>query len=125
MILPIMKVRPHVRSGKVGFVGDIETLRTVCTPITSFDEALRTLAADMAETARNNNGIGIAAPQVGITQQLFVMADDPTAGTSTPNFLTVINPVIEEYDPATYIDQEGCLSIPNILAQVTRSIAIR
>ena len=50
-----------------------DVLREECTPITEFDDQLKKLVMDMAETMYANDGVGLAAPQVGVTKQLIVL----------------------------------------------------
>ena len=117
-------------------------LKTVSEPVTEFDDALRTLVDDMFETMYDANGIGLAAIQVGVPKRLLVIdlqPDDPDAppvecehdGTKHTHPATrneprvFVNPVI--LDPAdelaTY--QEGCLSVPDIYADVDRPMTCR
>ena len=66
----------------------------------------------MAKTMMENNGIGLAAPQVGMLKRIFVMGNDK-------KLFACINPeIIEGY--GEYIDQEGCLSFPNLWLKVKR-----
>ncbi|WP_324823709.1 peptide deformylase [Sinanaerobacter sp. ZZT-01] len=67
---------------------------------------------DMLETMRESNGIGIAAPQVGILKQMFIVEVDGT-------FIELINPQILEMD-GKQIDEEGCLSVPGVIGKVER-----
>lgn len=78
-------------------------LRKVCEPVVAFDYALTELAADMADTMIANNGIGIAANQVGRSIRLIVV--------STPLPLVIVNPVIKRAEDYQVI-AEGCLSVP-------------
>lgn len=80
-------------------------LKTPARPVTTFDAALRRLSEDMLETMYAAPGVGLAGPQVGVSQRLFVFDDGETG----PSF--VANP--ELIDPSgEVIEDEGCLSIP-------------
>lgn len=98
-------------------------LKKNCTPIESVDAALRRLADDMFETMYDAPGIGLAAPQVGVTERLFVM--DCAAREENAEPLALINPEItwSSDDLNTY--EEGCLSIPEMYEEVTRPAAVR
>lgn len=85
--------------------------------ITEFDERLRKTVDDMFETMYGANGVGLAAPQVGILKRLFVM--DCSAGREKPRKVALINPVIET-EEGEQVGDEGCLSFPGIFFQVAR-----
>lgn len=88
-------------------------LKEICQPVAKIDNKIRRLLDDMAETMYEANGVGLAAPQVGITSRIVVI--DVGDG-----LLELINPVIIERE-GTAIDTEGCLSIPDIFGEVERS----
>ena len=90
-------------------------LRTIATPIETVDEALTTLIDDMFETMYEAPGIGLAATQVNYHKQLLVL--DISEDKSQP--MVFINPKIVARD-GKQVYQEGCLSLPNIYADVTR-----
>ena len=98
-------------------------LQSVCAPVTAFDAALRALTDNMLATMYDAPGRGLAAPQVGVLQRLFVM--DATWKEGTPDPQVMVNPQIVEYADTTETAEEGCLSIPDTPCQVTRPIAIR
>ena len=81
-----------------------EVLRKVCKPVTQFDEKLGILLDDMYDTMIKNDGVGLAAPQVGVLRRLFVM--DVGDGV-----IEAVNPQIVE-KKGTQEDVEGCLSCP-------------
>ncbi len=93
-------------------------LKKLCDPVTQITADLRKLAADMLETMYDAPGIGLAAPQVGVTKRLLVM--DCMKLPDAPRPLVLINPAITwaSADLATY--EEGCLSIPDQYAEVQR-----
>lgn len=80
------------------------------------DAKLRRLLDDMAETMYKENGIGLAAPQVGHSLRMIVVDVEE-------NLLEMVNPVIIARS-GSEIDSEGCLSVPNIFGEVERSAAI-
>ena len=88
-------------------------LKEICQPVAKIDNKIRRLLDDMAETMYEANGVGLAAPQVGITSRIVVI--DVGDG-----LLELINPVIVEREGTT-IDTEGCVSIPDIFGEVERS----
>jgi len=90
-------------------------LRTVATPVESVDDALRALIDDMFETMYDAPGIGLAATQVNVHKQLIVM--DISEDKSDPRVF--INPRIGAKD-GSQVYQEGCLSLPNVFADVKR-----
>jgi peptide deformylase len=90
-------------------------LRTVATPVESVDDALRALIDDMFETMYDAPGIGLAATQVNVHKQLIVM--DISEDKSDPRVF--INPRIVAKD-GSQVYQEGCLSLPNVFADVKR-----
>ena len=78
----------------------------------------RRLAKDMLETMRVAPGVGLAGNQVGVLERIFVWEFEDAHG-------AVINPVIAERSEETYIDDEGCLSLPGLSYPVERSVAVR
>ncbi|MCS7041565.1 MAG: peptide deformylase [Bryobacteraceae bacterium] len=97
-------------------------LETPAEPVTEFNGELRQLAEDMFETMYANKGIGLAAPQVGISRRLAVI--DPTAGEDAAAKLVLVNPVILVKE-GTQIGEEGCLSIPGFREDVKRAYRVR
>ena len=94
-------------------------LKEVCKPVERVDKRLRTLLDDMAETMYENNGVGIAAPQVGQTIRAVVIDCQDDHG-----LLELINPEIT-YREATETDTEGCLSCPDLYGEVERAAKVR
>ena len=93
------------------YKGD-EILKKKSREIETIDEKLQTLIDDMIETMHKYNGVGLAAPQVGIRKRLVVIdcGDDP---------IVLINPVVLETS-GSQTGQEGCLSVPGKVGIVTR-----
>ena len=88
-----------------------------CDPVGA-DENLEQLVTDMFETMYAAPGRGLAAPQVGVMKRLFVMDCGWKEGDMTP--VVCINPEIVDQSDVLVTGDEGCLSIPGILAPVTR-----
>lgn len=97
---------------KIRLDGD-DVLRKVCKPIEKMTPRLQILIDDMYETMYEANGVGLAAPQVGILKRIVVIdiGDD--------NSYTLINPKIIEAD-GEQTGEEGCLSLPGLQGTVTR-----
>lgn len=94
-------------------------LRRRAAPVTLVTPEVWQLAEDMIETMYDEVGIGLAAPQVGVSLRLVVVGDETGQGV-----LTLVNPVItDQAGQATA--EEGCLSIPGIFAPVTRAEWVR
>lgn len=90
-------------------------LSKVAEPVTEFDEALEKLVEDMADTMYEGNGVGIAAPQVGISKRIFVV--DTSTAEEPSNRRAYINPkIILKDDPVVW--NEGCLSLPGLYRDV-------
>ena len=98
-------------------MGD-ELLRKTSKPLKEMTPRIRQLIDDMFETMYDDNGVGLAAPQVGILKRLFVI-DCGEAETGAPRPLVFINPEILETE-GEVTDNEGCLSIPGRFAPVPR-----
>lgn len=97
-------------------------LSTPCDPVAVIDDDLRTLAADMLDTMYDAPGRGLAAPQVGVPLRLFVMDTSWKDGDRDP--VVMVNPEITGESMTRVDGPEGCLSIPGIVAEVTRAAAI-
>ena len=92
-------------------------LRKKCLKVENIDETLVTLADDMIETMYAASGLGLAANQVGVTSDLFVI--DVGIEKEKRDPVIIINPIITASEEEV-IAEEGCLSIPEIFAQVKR-----
>jgi peptide deformylase len=87
---------------------------------------LDVLIANMFETMYDSNGIGLAAPQIGLAIRLFIVDGTEIEEASTQDFKKVfINPVIVEEFDTRWDYEEGCLSIPNVRADVNRYSKLR
>ena len=94
-------------------------LKKVCDPIPDLTDELVTLAKDMLSTMYDAPGIGLAAPQVGVTKRLIV-ADCVKEEGAPPRPLVMFNPEIIAASDDMSVYEEGCLSIPDQYADVTR-----
>nr|WP_321307304.1 peptide deformylase [uncultured Sphaerochaeta sp.] len=91
-----------------------EVLQEKCQKVTKFDNALKILVDAMFDTMDEADGVGLAAPQVGVNQRLFVIH---IRGAEKRAY---INPQIIETSIETDTDEEGCLSIPGVWHDVQR-----
>jgi peptide deformylase len=94
-------------------------LKKVCEPVPDLSDDLRQLADDMLETMYDAPGIGLAAPQVGVTRRLIVLDCVKDEG-EAPRPLVMFNPEVVARSDETNTYEEGCLSIPDQYADVTR-----
>ena len=92
-------------------------LHKVCRPVTAFDSKLHSLLDDMAETLKDANGVGLAAPQVGILRRIFIvdLGDE---------IVELINPEIIETE-GEQDGMEGCLSVPGEFWLVKRPMRVK
>ncbi|MBA2647144.1 MAG: peptide deformylase [Pyrinomonadaceae bacterium] len=88
-------------------------------PVTEFDDKLKKLVADMFETMYAAPGVGLAAPQVGISKRLYVM--DCSGGKDPEQRIAMINPIVLNVE-GEQTGEEGCLSFPDIFFSVKRSL---
>jgi peptide deformylase len=95
-------------------------LRQRAQAVTQVDDATRHLVDDLFETMRAARGVGLAAPQVGVSQRVAVV----DVGDESPPPLVLINPRIVEFSAETEMAEEGCLSIPEIFGEVERAYTI-
>ena len=88
-------------------------LGKVCHPVEKFDAKLHNLIDDMRDTLIDSNGVGLAAPQVGILRRVVLVMD------AEENIIELVNPTIiaQEGEQTGF---EGCLSVPGLYGQVTR-----
>ena len=95
-----------------------ECLRKVCKPVKDVNLRTKILIGDMFDTMYEANGVGLAAPQVGILKRIFVIDCGDEEGNSVP--YVFINPEILDRD-GSQTDYEGCLSVPGKSGKVTRA----
>jgi len=95
-------------------------LRKISPTVTKFDAQLNALAQRMFELMREEQGVGLAAPQVGVNVRMFVM--NPTGEPDDDQ--VIVNPVLLDAD-GNEPDDEGCLSLPKIRTNVDRATSLR
>jgi peptide deformylase len=99
-------------------------LKKVCDPVAAVDDGVRTLMDDMLQTMYDAPGIGLAAPQVGVTSRVMVM-DCAKGEDEPPEPVCLANPEVVWASEELHEHEEGCLSIPEVYAKVTRPAAVR
>ncbi|GAB4191851.1 MAG: peptide deformylase [Simkaniaceae bacterium] len=102
-------------------------LRKKSEPVKEINEEVRKLVKDMEETMFANNGVGIAAPQVGVLLRVFICLIEGDDAEGYPIYgkpKVYINPVISSPDPEVEQYVDGCLSIPGIYEKIERPISI-
>jgi len=92
-----------------------EILEVECEKVTTFDRKLSKLIKDMYDTMLEADGVGLAAPQVGIAKQIAIVDIGDESG-----LIELINPVILERK-GEQVGPEGCLSFPDLFGEVTRN----
>jgi peptide deformylase len=92
-------------------------LKTRAAPVETFDDSLARLTEDMLATMRENDGVGLAANQVGRLRRVLV------ASVEDEDYV-IVNPVLSDRSETTERGQEGCLSIPGINVEVDRPTAV-
>jgi peptide deformylase len=102
----------------IRILGD-PVLREPCSDVVTFDEHLQALCRDMLETMYDAPGVGLAAPQIGLSLRLFVY--DAEQGASPG---VVANPLLSDL-AGEVVEEEGCLSIPNLWAKTPRAARVR
>jgi peptide deformylase len=101
-------------------------LRRKARPVTRFDAELQTLIDDMIETMREAPGVGLAAPQLGISERVIVVeyAEDEDKEEAPRKLYVMINPEIKVSSDESEMAIEGCLSVPGWQGEVERSLAV-
>jgi peptide deformylase len=95
-------------------------LKQVCEPIEEITDELRELARDMCEVMYDEPGIGLAAPQVGAGVRLIVIDTEWSEEGAEKSPTVIVNPELAER-VGSIVWEEGCLSVPDLTAEVTRS----
>ncbi|KIN62323.1 Peptide deformylase [Sulfitobacter noctilucicola] len=98
-------------------------LTETCAPVEKITPEIEALTADMLETMYAAPGRGLAAPQVGVMQRIFVMDTGWKEGKSDP--IICINPMLQEVSEERQSNDEGCLSIPGVMANVSRPAQVQ
>jgi peptide deformylase len=100
-------------------------LRRKTRKVTGFGPELQTLIDDMVETLRTAPGVGLAAPQVNVPEQITVIEfGDEEDETVPPRLYILVNPVISKLSKDTVVGVEGCLSIPGLIGEVERAESV-
>lgn len=104
-------------------------LRRKARPVTTFDKNLHTLIEDMVETMREAPGVGLAAPQIGLSERLIVIEyyekpEDEEQEEAPKKVWAVLNPEIVKASEEMVMGVEGCLSIPNLVGEVERHASV-
>jgi len=94
-------------------------LRKETEEITAFDDELKGVVEGMFERMFESQGVGLAAPQVGLSMRLFVLNDEGDKDKPERN-LALINPTIKSFGGKKTRHEEGCLSLPGVHADITR-----
>ena len=106
-------------------------LRRKARAVTTFDKKLQTVIDDMIETMREAPGVGLAAPQVGISDRLIVVEYYQNAEAeeleddTLKKVWVMLNPEIVKASEEKVMGVEGCLSVPNLVGEVERHAAIQ
>lgn len=116
---PEARARREAAMERIVRMGD-PVLRTVARPVDGFDGELRDEIRWMGQLMHDAMGVGLAAPQVGISHRLFVYRVEPDSP-----IVAVINPELEWTGDDTELGEEGCLSIPGIQVDVERPVHVR
>ena len=96
-----------------------EILRQKCVPVEELNEEIQNLIKDMKETLIATGGVGLAAPQVGVSKRLFIYNDLE----EEENYHALINPTIKK-KVGSEIGIEGCLSVPGMHGMVERAYSV-
>jgi peptide deformylase len=92
-------------------------LRQIAEPVEVFDSSLRKLIIDMTVLMRKDRGIGLAAPQIGVSKRVAIV-------TIGKRVVPMINPTLNWESNETIIDSEGCLSVGRVVGKVKRTAHI-
>lgn len=109
-------------------LGDSVLRRQAVEVVNVASSQVKQVIADMRTTLADSNGVGIAAPQIGESLRILIVASRPTPRyPKAPNMgpVVMINPSFEVLDQQCFKDWEGCLSIPGIRALVSRYVGLR
>jgi peptide deformylase len=116
---PEVEARRAAAMSLIRKLGD-PVLKSSATPFDRFDDSLRTQVGRMAAIMQDAIGIGLAAPQLGISQRLLVYRVGPDAP-----LIALANPEIEWTSDDVEAGEEGCLSIPGVAVDVERPVHVR
>lgn len=98
-----------------------EVLHYPSKEVLKFDEDLRKLVDEMFEIMKNSKGVGLAAPQVGVPLKVAIVDVSPAGHEGK---VVLINPVIKSKSKKYYLEEEGCLSVPELYLPIPRHYSI-
>ncbi len=96
-------------------------LKKKAVPVAVINDTTRELVRDMAETMYDAQGVGLAAPQIGVSQRIIVI--DVSQRDERPELIVCINPMFVHAEGESY-EEEGCLSVPKYAANVHRHASV-
>ncbi len=99
-----------------------DILRKHCREVKEITPRLKETMEDMLDTMRDSYGVGIAGPQIGVMRRIFVAQPDPE---DDDRVYFMINPVMLEMSEEKELGPEGCLSVPDMMGDVERSVWIK
>ncbi len=105
------------------FTYGASVLRDKAQPVKEIDSKVKMLAEDMIQTMYESSGIGLAAPQVGVSLRIMIVTYGLDQENPVPRVM--INPEIIDHSPETEVCEEGCLSVPEERANVVRWTKIK
>ena len=105
-------------------------LRRKARTVTAVDKNLQTLIDDMIDTMRDAPGVGLAAPQIGLSERIIVVEyfereEDEEKENAPKKVWALLNPEIVQSSEETVLGVEGCLSIPGLVGEVERHAAVQ
>ena len=116
---PEVEARRVAAMSLIRRLGD-PVLKSRATPVDRFDDSLRKQVSRMAGIMNDALGVGLAAPQLGISQRLLIYRVGPDAPV-----IVLANPELEWASAESEVGEEGCLSIPGVLVDVDRHVHVR
>jgi len=116
---PEVEARRVAAMSLIRRLGD-PVLKSRATPVDRFDDSLRKQVSRMAGIMNDALGVGLAAPQLGISQRLLIYRVGPDAPV-----IALANPELEWASAESEVGEEGCLSIPGVLVDVDRHVYVR
>ncbi len=93
-------------------------LKARCEPVSTFDAELKHLVDQMLDVMYTGDGVGLAAPQVGVLKKIIII--DPSAGEKASDCTVMVNPFYAPSSARTEMKEEGCLSLPGVKVNVVR-----
>lgn len=101
-------------------------LRRKAHKVTDFGKDFQKLVDDMVDTMRDEPGVGLAAPQVNVSLRVIVVEypEDDSVENAQPKVFVMANPEIIKASEETVMGMEGCLSVPNLIGEVERSMDV-